>query len=229
MNAQSEASAVALDLHDTYEEEQLESENRSKCVGTCTLLQLGSLGLLLFLTGWQESIDDDEVRERMPGLFWSSTMLKYVLLASASKDIAVQLTVWRMVDRDIWQRSLAYHFVGWAFFLPFLGACTTWTIVCLIANKGILETQEVNLQEACQSWYRVSLNFLFYALIYKLVHVFPLSCIYLEFQGHLIDDDGMDADSSVEGRRTLAERKAAAAKAICHLASYQCATSFDSK
>ena len=141
-------------------------------------------------------------------------------VAIEPKDIAIQLTVWRLGGtRDsshIWQKSLAYHFVGWAFSVPFIGAASSWTLVCLVANQKVLEhgcgggsASVVAYPEAddpCLNWYRASMNFLFYAFIYKLVHIFPLSCIYLETsQGILIDDDG---EGELEQLQTREQRKA---------------------
>lgn len=189
----------------------------------------------MFLTGWQLSIDETEVRLDMPGLYWSSVMLKYVLLAQASKDIAIQLTVWRMVYRNTWETSLTYHFIGWAFCLPFKGAITTWTIICLVANKEILDggvIGGINLQDSCQQWYRVTINFVFYALVYKLVHIFPLSCIFMEARGYLIDDQ-----EGTNELQSLELRKQRAAEAMSLLTSFKFvngelrnqAASYDSK
>ena len=55
---------------------------------------MASIGLVLFLFGWAASIDTEVVRACSPKMYISTLLLLYLMLATAVKDIVVQIAVW---------------------------------------------------------------------------------------------------------------------------------------
>ena len=55
---------------------------------------MASIGLVLFLLGWAASIDTKVVRACSPKMYISTLLLLYLMLATAVKDIVVQIAVW---------------------------------------------------------------------------------------------------------------------------------------
>ena len=125
-----------------------------------------------------ESLDQEIVKAEAPSLFYSSSFLKYVLLSMSLKDICLQAFVCFKYQRNMWQKSLAYHYVGWCFSVPFLLAFTTWTTCCLIDYQSILS--ESSYDDPINLWYHVTQKLVAYATVYSFIHACPLSCIYLD-------------------------------------------------
>ena len=93
------------------------------------------------------------------------------------KDVAIQIFVCYYVKRNVWLTSLTYHFFGWGYCMPLLGAVVIWTLMSLVNNAIILE---MSPQSDLYNWYRLSANFLFFAFSYILINIFPVTFIFLD-------------------------------------------------
>ena len=98
------------------------------------MIHLASLGLVSFLLGWAASIDTEVVRARSPKMYISTLLLLCLMLATAVKDIVVQISVWIQFRFNMTTNGLVQHFKAMFLCLPLHLAIIIFALVSFLAN-----------------------------------------------------------------------------------------------
>lgn len=139
-----------------------------------------SLGVILYLTKEVLSLDDKEIAKTdAKHLYCSSIWLTYALLCAIFKDIAIQIFTCCTSSNNICERSIDFHFLGWCFTMPFLVAFTFWSIIGLMSHS---ECNELPAKDPLHYLYQLTLQLLFFAVIYQYIHFFPVACLYFDYK-----------------------------------------------
>ena len=70
-----------------------DAPERFRCIAACSMLQMASMGLVIFILTWTGDIDSTIVIDKAPKLYISTMLLLYLLLVTIAKDIFVQIVV----------------------------------------------------------------------------------------------------------------------------------------
>lgn len=98
-----------------------------------------------------------------------------MLLLAIIKDIAVQISVACFHNRQLWEKSIYYHFIAWVLGAPLLVGSFIWAVLCFSNNEHYLDGKE---GETMYDWTKSTFNLIFFGFMYMFLHVFPLSCVY---------------------------------------------------
>ena len=89
---------------------------------------------------------------------------------------------------NLQQNSIVFHFIGTIPCAPIFLFVTLYALICFLINKDLLALYEPE-DESLFDWARMSLNTILVALSYMCMHIFPLSCVYLDSRETLQNED----------------------------------------